>query len=77
MTTAQAIFSLVIVAIIIAKEMALNEYAEAWTKDPEDKNLRGLSRWCAAILVLASAITAGVIGGLAIVGMISLITNLM
>jgi len=60
MTMAQAIISTAIVLIIIAKELALSAYTEAWTG------------WRAAILAPASAITGGIIGGLAIVGMITL-----
>lgn len=76
MTAAQAIFSMVITAIVIARNAALDSYIYAWTKDPENKNLRGLSRGRAFALRMVSLITGGIIGALAVAGMIGL-TNLM
>jgi hypothetical protein len=67
---------MVITAIVIARNAALDSYIAAWTKDPEDKNLWGLSRGHAFALRMASLITGGIIGALAVAGMIGL-TDLM
>lgn len=45
MKTMQAILSIVITAIVIARNAALDSYIAAWTKDPEDKNLWGSFSW--------------------------------
>ena len=76
MKTVQFIFSMVITAIVIARNAALDSYIDAWTKDPENKNLRGLSRGRAFALRMASLIAGGIIGALAVAGMIGL-TDLM
>jgi len=76
MKTTQAILSMVITAIVIVRNAAINSYIHAWTKDPEDKDLRGLSRDHAFALQMASLITGCIIGALAVAGMIEL-TDLM
>lgn len=68
----QAVLSMIITAIVIARNAALDSYIDAWTKDPENKNLRGLSRGRAFALRLTSLITGGIIGALAVAGMIGL-----